>query len=191
MALIIATAVVVALAITPEVDHVADARRGPGVTAIAHEFLPRYSALQGAATMQPLQAPRYADGASGLDPSDVPLGEPAELLEPQERVALLPSLRPPAAQRVVAAGSGTGVDRGRFLASLAACESGGNYAINTGNGYYGAYQFDLGTWAGVGGSGRASDAAPEEQDARALALFDLRGVAPWPYCGPRALAAAS
>lgn len=59
------------------------------------------------------------------------------------------------------------------------CESGGNYSINTGNGYYGAYQFDLGTWRSVGGSGRPSDASPAEQDARALALWRSRGWGPW------------
>ena len=64
-------------------------------------------------------------------------------------------------------------------ANIRQCESGGNYSINTGNGYYGAYQFDLGTWRSVGGSGRPSDASPAEQDARALALWRSRGWAPW------------
>lgn len=68
-------------------------------------------------------------------------------------------------------------------ASLRRCESGGNYATNTGNGFYGAYQFDLQTWASVGGSGLPSDAPPEEQDARAHALYAQRGSQPWPVCG--------
>jgi LysM repeat protein len=59
-------------------------------------------------------------------------------------------------------------------------ESGGNYATNTGNGYYGAYQFSLGTWRGVGGSGLPSDASPAEQDMRAQMLYDQRGCSPWP-----------
>ncbi len=87
-----------------------------------------------------------------------------------------------------AAGDSSGVDRGRFLASLSQCESGGNYAINTGNGFYGGLQFDPPTWAGMGGVGLPSDASKAEQDDRGWALFELRGVAPWPYCGPRALA---
>lgn len=70
-----------------------------------------------------------------------------------------------------------------YLAGLRACESGGNYATNTGNGFYGAYQFDLGTWASVGGSGLPSSAAPAEQDYRAAVLWRARGSAPWPVCG--------
>jgi hypothetical protein len=67
-------------------------------------------------------------------------------------------------------------------AQLRQCESGGNYAINTGNGFYGAYQFDLGTWRAYGGSGLPSDAAPAEQDRRAKLLYNARGWAPWPAC---------
>lgn len=59
-------------------------------------------------------------------------------------------------------------------------ESGGNYAINTGNGYYGAYQFSLGTWRSVGGSGLPSEASPAEQDMRAQILYNQRGCSPWP-----------
>ena len=51
-----------------------------------------------------------------------------------------------------------------WLAKLRGCESGGNYADNTGNGYYGAYQFSLGTWQRLGLSGLPSDAAPSVQD---------------------------
>ena len=68
-------------------------------------------------------------------------------------------------------------------ANLRRCESGGNYASNTGNGFYGAYQFDLQTWRSVGGSGLPSAAEPWEQDARARALYAARGDAPWPICG--------
>ncbi len=51
-----------------------------------------------------------------------------------------------------------------WLAKLRACESGGNYADNTGNGYYGAYQFSLGTWQRLGNSGLPSNAPPSVQD---------------------------
>ncbi len=68
-------------------------------------------------------------------------------------------------------------------AALRRCESGGNYATNSGNGFYGAYQFDLQTWQSVGGTGLPSDAPPWEQDARARALYAARGDAPWPICG--------
>jgi peptidoglycan hydrolase-like protein with peptidoglycan-binding domain len=62
---------------------------------------------------------------------------------------------------------------------LRECESSDNYSIDTGNGYYGAYQFSLGTWKSVGGAGLPSNASPGEQDARALILYRERGWEPW------------
>ncbi len=79
----------------------------------------------------------------------------------------------PAARRVAPTG-------GDVFARIRAKESGGNYATNTGNGYYGAYQFSLGTWRSVGGSGLPSDASPAEQDMRAQMLYSQRGCSPWP-----------
>ncbi|QRP49958.1 transglycosylase family protein [Amycolatopsis sp. FDAARGOS 1241] len=67
-------------------------------------------------------------------------------------------------------------------AKLRMCESSGRYTINTGNGYYGAYQFDLATWRSVGGQGRPDQASPREQDYRALYLYRMRGWQPW-ECG--------
>jgi LysM repeat protein len=69
---------------------------------------------------------------------------------------------------------------GGWAAGVRQRESGGNYATNTGNGYYGAYQFSLGTWAGVGGTGLPSNASPAEQDMRAQMLYNQRGCSPWP-----------
>ena len=68
------------------------------------------------------------------------------------------------------------------LAALRACESGGNYRANTGNGYYGAYQFAASTWQSLGHGGRASDAAPHVQDAAALRLASTKGWSQWPAC---------
>ncbi len=68
------------------------------------------------------------------------------------------------------------------FARLRQCESGGNYSINTGNGYYGAYQFNLGTWRGLGYSGLPSSASPATQDAAAITLQAQRGWSPWPAC---------
>lgn len=68
---------------------------------------------------------------------------------------------------------------------LAACESSNRWDVNTGNGFYGAYQFDYQTWFTVGGEPgtRADQAPPEEQDARARLLYSRRGSQPWPECG--------
>jgi hypothetical protein len=69
-----------------------------------------------------------------------------------------------------------------MLAELRQCESGGNYAINTGNGYYGAYQFNLQTWRSVGGSGYPHQNPPSVQDEMATRLYESRGWSPWPSC---------
>jgi hypothetical protein len=92
------------------------------------------------------------------------------------RVARAPGQRP--------AGTLTAsVSAGPALRAIAQCESGGNYGTNTGNGFYGAYQFDLQTWQSVGGTGLPSNASPAEQDKRAAILRSQRGSSPWPVCG--------
>jgi hypothetical protein len=69
------------------------------------------------------------------------------------------------------------------LEAIAACESGGNPRTDTGNGYYGKYQFDLQTWQAVGGSGNPADASEAEQNRRASILYARDGASPWPVCG--------
>lgn len=71
---------------------------------------------------------------------------------------------------------------GDVWAGLAQCESGGNPAMNSGNGYYGMYQFSLPTWQSVGGSGLPSDASAEEQTMRAQILQSRYGWGQWPHC---------
>lgn len=63
------------------------------------------------------------------------------------------------------------------------CESGGNYSTNTGNGYYGAYQFSQQTWNGLGYSGTPNNASPAQQDAAAAQLASRSGFGQWPVCG--------
>ena len=65
---------------------------------------------------------------------------------------------------------------------LAQCESGGNWAINSGNGYFGGLQFSLSTWQGVGGSGYPHENSREEQIHRANVLWSSSGFGPWPSC---------
>jgi hypothetical protein len=69
------------------------------------------------------------------------------------------------------------------MQAIAECESGGDPTTNTGNGFYGKYQFTLETWQGVGGSGLPSEAPEEEQDRRATMLYEQAGPSPWPVCG--------
>jgi hypothetical protein len=68
------------------------------------------------------------------------------------------------------------------LAAIRECESGGDYTADTGNGFYGAYQFTLESWELVGGSGNPANASPAEQDRRAARLLALQGPSAWPNC---------
>jgi hypothetical protein len=70
------------------------------------------------------------------------------------------------------------------LQRIAACESGGNpRAIGGGGAYRGLFQFTLGTWRGVGGSGDPVNASPAEQYRRAAILLARSGPGQWPVCG--------
>lgn len=71
---------------------------------------------------------------------------------------------------------------------LAQCEAGGNWSVNTGNGYYGGLQFNAGTWASNGGAQYASSAhlaTREQQIAVAEKVRAGRGFAPWPACAAK------
>src|SRR5512146_2472273 len=68
--------------------------------------------------------------------------------------------------------------------AIAQCESGGNWAINTGNGFYGGLQFTQATWAGAGGlayAPRADLATPAQQ----IAIASKLSIGNWPVCGAR------
>jgi resuscitation-promoting factor RpfB len=67
--------------------------------------------------------------------------------------------------------------------ALAKCEAGGNWATNTGNGYYGGLQFSLGTWHAYGGSGLPSNASRGTQIAIATKVRNASGgYGAWPAC---------
>jgi LysM repeat protein len=87
-------------------------------------------------------------------------------------VLTAPALAAPAAS----ADGGTTWDR------LAQCESGGNWAINTGNGFSGGLQFTPSTWHAFGGEGRAEDASREQQIAVAERVLAKQGWGAWPAC---------
>ena len=76
----------------------------------------------------------------------------------------------------------TTVSDGTVWDQLARCESGGNWSINTGNGYYGGLQFSLPTWRAVGGTGYPHENSREEQIARAEILLARSGWGQWPAC---------
>lgn len=85
------------------------------------------------------------------------------------------SYSPPASSAPAVAG-------GSVWDNLAACESGGNWSINTGNGYYGGLQFSLSSWQAVGGTGYPNQASREEQILRGQMLQSRGGWGNWPAC---------
>lgn len=80
------------------------------------------------------------------------------------------------APTVASVGDGSVWDR------LAMCESGGDWSINTGNGYYGGLQFSQSSWIAAGGSGSPADASREEQIRVAQNLQAMQGWGAWPSC---------
>jgi uncharacterized protein YabE (DUF348 family) len=99
----------------------------------------------------------------------------------------------PAHEAVVRVGTKPGTDvppvsDGNIWDAIAGCEAGGNWAINTGNGYYGGVQFDQSTWERNGGlrfAPRADMATREEQIAIAEVTRSHQGWGAWPVCSGR------
>jgi len=78
--------------------------------------------------------------------------------------------------------------------AIAQCESGNNWSINTGNGYYGGLQFSQGTWNAYGGgkyASTANQASRSQQIAVAEKVLQGQGIGAWPVCGKRAGSSAS
>jgi hypothetical protein len=88
---------------------------------------------------------------------------------------------------VFVAGSGTATaDSSVNWDAVAQCESGGNWSINSGNGFYGGLQFSPATWTANGGTGLPSQAPREEQIRVAENVLRSQGLGAWPSCGQHA-----
>ncbi len=99
--------------------------------------------------------------------------------EPQAAATLDEAAPEPEGEPAVVPADDAGSDT---WAQLRECEASGDYALNDGSGYYGAYQFDLSTWQGIGYEGYPHQASPEVQDEAARLLQSQRGWQPWPAC---------
>ena len=91
-------------------------------------------------------------------------------------LAALGTVIAPAAQAAPSAGSVN-------WDAIAQCESSGNWAANTGNGFFGGLQFTQSTWKAFGGSGTPQHASREQQIAVAEKVLDGQGIGAWPVCG--------
>jgi LysM repeat protein len=126
----------------------------------------------------PDQQLRIPDDSENLTPRNVPVNQQIATPTPQEASSA-------AAPRATQTPANYVAGDGSVWDQLAACESGGNWATNTGNGFYGGLQFTLSTWQSLGGSGLPSDASREEQIARAQALQARSGWGQWPACSAK------
>jgi LysM repeat protein len=125
-------------------------------------------------------APWLARAASAAIPSAAPA--PAAAGSSSATPAASSAPADPAPAPAPAASSAGGVN---WLA-IAACESGGNWSADTGNGFYGGLQFTEGTWLGYGGGQYASSAnlaSAADQIAVAERVLAGQGIGAWPVCG--------
>jgi len=117
------------------------------------------------------------------------IGSSHVVTAPVAQVVAVGSMSPPvaaapapaSASGPVTSGGGSSVNAAMWD-RIAQCESGGNWAINSGNGYYGGLQFDSQTWLGNGGGAfapRADLASRTQQIAVANKVYAARGLAPW------------
>ena len=111
----------------------------------------------------------YVESVQAERQAQAERAEAAERAEEAEESAPAPAAAP------------SGGGGGRWDA-LAQCESGGNWAINTGNGYYGGLQFSLQTWHAFGGSGMPNENSREAQIAVAERVLASQGWGAWPSC---------
>lgn len=123
-------------------------------------------------------APWLVRAATAAIPAAAPAPAPAQPSSATPAASSAPADPAPAP----AAGSSGGVN----WSAIAACESGGNWSADTGNGFYGGLQFTEGTWLGYGGGQYASSAnlaSPAEQIAVAGRVLAGQGIGAWPVCG--------
>ncbi len=134
------------------------------------------------------------------DPNVIDVGQNIRVPDPNEQITPRPLPQPVAAVKPVSYSTNYQVTNrssypkpvvqqaaadGSVWDQLAACESGGNWAINTGNGYYGGLQFTQGSWAAAGGSGSPQNASREEQIRVAQNLQARQGWGAWPACSSK------
>ena len=110
------------------------------------------------ATVEGVKAPKTPD-------FDIEVVAPLKAKQAAKEAAAKAKIAAARAKTVTAAKAVYGGTIDGAFALLRQCEAGGNYATNTGNGYYGAYQYNIGTWANYGGYARPDLAPPAVQDA--------------------------
>lgn len=128
----------------------------------------------------------YADNAEPpVEPVDIVAPAPEDAPPVEDVIAPAPYDDPPAPVEEPAP---VQVTYSRNWDAIAACESGNNWSINTGNGYQGGLQFARSTWLGYGGgefAPSAHQATREQQITVAERVLQGQGIGAWPVCGRR------
>jgi len=112
----------------------------------------------------------------------IDLGATAPAAAPAPRAAARPSSSHSSAAPARSSSHATSSAGGSVWDRIAQCESGGNWSISTGNGYYGGLQFSQSSWNAAGGSGNPANASREEQIRVAENLRARQGWGAWPAC---------
>ena len=128
-----------------------------------------------------LDVPPLDSGARVASLGSLPDGGGLVLVLENRASVMLPFPRPTADDSARVVGKLT-ADRLATWESVAQCESGGDWAINTGNGYYGGLQFSADSWRGVGGTGLPHQHSRTEQIYRGELLLQAQGWGAWPGC---------
>lgn len=167
-----ATADVTGTAATWPTDLLTARAAAPG----GHHLLPMTGDLRPVPELPPppvvtVSAPPAPVVAASAPPAPAPVPVPAPAPAPVPTVTVASAGPAPASSATWQA--------------LRECESGDNYGEDTGNGYYGAYQFSPTTWHSLGYGGLPSQAPPATQDAAAQQLYDEVGWSAWPGCSAK------
>jgi len=176
-------------------------RRAAAAAAIATVGLVGFAGVAGASTpytvkpgdtLSRLAPDNWREVAAGngiRNPDLIYVGQVIDLsatapaaVRPTRTQAPAPQRSAPAPSRPRATTSASSSAGGTVWDRLAQCESGGNWAISTGNGYYGGLQFSQSSWRAAGGSGNPATASREEQIRVAENLRSQQGWGAWPAC---------
>lgn len=172
---------------TPKINPVVAELKSVAPTLAIVEVKPGDSLITIAEANQ-TTAQRIYDANSDIsDPSILSVGQKLRIPSVDEplttRVMPIPAPKPvTATQSEPITSNAPAVASGSIWDQMSQCEAGGNWARNSGNGYYGGLQFSASTWHGVGGQGLPSENSREEQIARAEILLARSGWGQWPAC---------
>ena len=134
------------------------------------------------ATPTTTRASEPAAPAPSTGPSEAELAATAQQAADAKQAADTKTWMDAAKAKNDAAAASASAPVGEPWVSLAQCESSGDWAINSGNGYYGGLQFNLGTWRSYGGQGLPNDNSPAQQIEIAKRVQAKQGWGAWPAC---------